>query len=270
VRLWPPAEHSYARESMVMSGLLEVVVLHPADAERAEAGGAQRLELTSSLTDGMSPAPALVGQVRRATRLPIRVLLRLRPGYGTDGAEVARLKGLLSSYREIGADGAVLGFLNGHTEVDTGVVTEIVGEYADLRWTFNRAVDACFSSNRAWRDLRVLPGLDQVLTAGSARGVSEGLDDLVARAAADEFARTVIMAGGGLQPEHVPWLARAGVRAFQIGVAARPLASAKAYVDPALVRSWRNLIDHACALSSLRAAPPASTSSASTAPLGGR
>jgi copper homeostasis protein len=228
-----------------MTGLLEVVVLHPADAERAEAGGAQRLELTSSLTDGMSPEPALVGQVRRATSLPIRVVLRLRQGYGTDGAEAARLKGLLSSYRAVGADGVVLGFLNGHTEVDTSVVTEIISEHPDLRWTFDRAVDACISSNRAWRDLRELPGLDQVLTAGSARGGSEGLDDLVARARADEFARKVIMAGGGLLPEHVPWLVRAGVRAFQISTAARPLGSEKAYVDPGLVRTWRTLIDHA-------------------------
>jgi copper homeostasis protein len=53
------------------------------------------------------------------------------------------------------------------------------------------------------------------------------------------------MAGGGLLPEHVPWLARGGVRAFQIDTAARPLGSAKAYVDPGLVRTWRVLIDHA-------------------------
>lgn len=227
-----------------MTGLLEVVVLHAADAERAEAGGADRLELTSSLTDGLSPEPALVGPVRRATSLPIRVVLRLRQGYTTDGAEVARLKGLLSSYRAVGADGVVLGFLNGHSEVDTNVVTEIVGEHLDLPWTFHRAVDACISSSRAWRDLRMLPGLDQVLTAGSARSVSEGLDDLVARAQADGFARRVMMAGGGLLAEHVPWLARAGLRAFQIGAAARPLGSVKAYVDPGLVRTWRNLIDH--------------------------
>jgi len=227
-----------------VNGLLEVLVLHPADAERAEAGGAHRLEVASSLIDGMSPEPALVGQVRRATSLPIRVMLRLRPGYGTDGAEVARLKGLLSSYRAVGADGVVLGFLNAHTEVDTSVVAEIISGHSDLRWTFHRAVDACISSNRAWRDLRGLPGLDQVLTAGSARGVSEGLDDLVARARGDEFARAVIMAGGGLLPEHVPWLVRAGIRAFHISAAARPLESTKAFVDPGLVRTWRTLIDH--------------------------
>jgi copper homeostasis protein len=227
------------------SGLLEVVVLQASDAERAEAGGADRLQLTSSLVDGLSPEPALVGQVRRATGLPIRVMLRLRRGYTTDGGEVARLKSLLDSYLATGADGVVLGFLNGHTEVDADVVTEILRGHPEVSWTFHRAVDACISSNRAWRDLRSLPGLDQVLTAGSARSVSEGLDDLVVRAQGDRFARTVIMAGGGLLPEHVPWLARAGIRAFQIGAAARPLGSPKAYVDPGLVRTWRSLIDHA-------------------------
>ena len=252
-----------------MNGLLEVVVLHAADAERAEAGGADRLELTASLTDRLSPEPAMVGQVRRATSLPIRVMLRLRHGYSTDGAEVVRLRSLLSSYRSVGADGVVLGFLNGHTEVDAAVVTEILSEHPEVRWTFHRAVDACISSNRAWRDLRALPGLDQVLTAGSARGVHEGLDDLVARAEVDHFARKVIMAGGDLQPEHVPWLARAGVRAFQIDTAARPLGSAKAYVDPGLVRTWRSLIDHSCTLSQPKRALRISATSTRAAPLGG-
>lgn len=228
-----------------MSGLLEVIALHAADAERAEEGGADRLELLGSLDyGGLSPAPALVGQVRRVTSLPIRVMLRLREGFGTDGGEVSRLRGLVSSYRSVGADGLVLGFLNAHTEVDAPVVRELVGQ-PDFGWTFHRAVDSCISTDRAWRTLVTLPGLDSVLTAGSARGVTEGLDDLVRRAAADSRARSLIMAGGGLQPEHVPWLARAGVRAFHIGASARPLGSYKAYVDAGLVRTWRTLIDDA-------------------------
>lgn len=234
-----------------MTGLLEVIVLHAADAERAEAGGADRLEVLGSLeAGGLSPEPALVGQVRRATSLPIRVMLRLREGYGTDGGEVSRLRGLAESYRGLGADGLVLGFLNGHTEVDADVVTEVLGLTEGVAepgfgWTFHRAVDSCISTDRAWRTLRRLPGLDQVLTAGSARGVAEGLDDLIARVRADPFARQVVMAGGGLQPEHVPWLARAGVRAFHIGSSARPLGSYRAYLDAELVRTWRTLIDDA-------------------------
>jgi copper homeostasis protein len=238
-----------------VSGLLEVVVTHGPDAQRAEAGGADRVSLLGDPLPGtdreagaLSPAPALVEQVRAATSLPVRPLLRLREGYGTDGGEVAHLHGLLSSYRSAGADGVVLGFLNALTEIDLEVVAELVGagdaDGDGLRWTFSRAVDSCISTDRAWRDLPYLPGLDAVATAGSARGVAEGLDELVARAGADPAARRVIMAAGGLSPEHVPWLARAGVGMFQVSTQVRPLGSWKAYVDADLVGTWRALLDN--------------------------
>ena len=234
-----------------MSGLLEVVVTHGPDAARAEAGGADRVSLVGDPLPGsereagaLSPAPALVEQVRAATSLPVRPLLRLREGYGTDGGEVARLHGLLSSYRSAGADGVVLGFLNALTEIDLEVVAELVATGDDVpRWTFSRAVDSCISTDRAWRELPYLPGLDAVATAGSARGVAEGLDELVARAERDPAARRLVMAAGGLNAEHVPWLARAGVGMFQVSTQVRPLGSWKAYVDADLVGTWRALLD---------------------------
>jgi copper homeostasis protein len=228
-----------------LSGLLEIVVRHAADAQRAEAGGATRLQVVGSLDfGGLSPEPALVAAIRRVTTLPLRPVVRLREGFSTDGGEAGRLRGLIDSYRAAGAEGVVLGFLNGHTEIDEPVILELLAD-CDLGWTFSRAVDACISSDRAWRTLRRLPGVDSVLTAGSARGVADGLDDLVQRAAADRFARSVMMAGGGLAPEHVPWLARAGIRAFHLASTARPGGSWKAYVDADLVRTWRSLIDDA-------------------------
>lgn len=226
-----------------MSGLLEVIALSPADAERAEAGGADRIELCGTLEEGgLSPAPALVAEVRRATSIQLRVMVRLRAGFSTDGGEAVRLRGLIASYRDAGADGMVLGFLNGLGEVDAEVVGALI-EDGDWPWTFHRAVDSVLDLDRAWQALRELPRLDQVLTAGSARGVEHGLDELLGRARMDPWAASVIMAGGGLRPEDVPWLARAGVRAFHIGSAARPGGSYKAYVDEGLVRSWRNLVD---------------------------
>jgi copper homeostasis protein len=190
----------------------------------------------------MSPTPQLVAQVRRATSIQVRVMVRLRAGYGTDGGEAIRLRGLMASYADAGADGMVLGFLNGLGEVDARLIEELIGD-GNWPWTFHRAVDACLEQERAWSVLPTLTRLDQVLTAGSARDVEHGLGDLVARAKADPWAASVIMAGGGLRPDHVPWLARAGVRAFHIGKPARPGGSYKAYVDTDLVRSWRNLID---------------------------
>jgi len=226
-----------------MPGLLEVIALHAADAQRAAEGGADRIELLGSRDDGgLSPEPALVAQVRRAVTIEVRVMLRLRTGFTTDGGEVARLKGLAAAYVDSGADGIVMGFLNGHSQVDREVCGAVLSD-GGWPWTFHRALDSAFDTDRAWQTLLRLPRLDQVLTAGSARGVTEGLDDLIARCAADPAVARLVMAGGGLLPEHVPWLAKAGVRSFHIGTPARPQASWKAYVDPGLVAAWRRLVD---------------------------
>lgn len=223
--------------------LLEVIALHAADAERAEAGGADRIELLGTMDDdGLSPEPRNVDKTRRATSIQIRPMVRLRAGFGTDGGEVTRLKGLIAAYQDAGADGVVLGFLNGVNRVDLEVVGELVGD-GSFPWTFHRAIDHCLDTDQAWRDVRTLPGLTQVLTAGSVRGVEQGLEGLLRRAKSDPEAAKLVMAGGGLRPEHVPWLVRAGVRAFHIGSPARPGGSFKAYVDSELVDSWRDLID---------------------------
>ncbi len=223
--------------------MLEVIALHAADAERAEQGGADRIEFLGSMDDdGMSPEPLEVERARRRTSIQIRPIVRLRPGFSTDGGEAVRLRGLISAYLDAGADGVVMGFLNAHSDIDVHVATELVGA-SDVKWTFHRAMDHCLNRDRAWRDVVGLPGVDQVLTAGSVRDVEHGLDDLIARASGDSQVAKLTMAGGGLRAEHVPWLVHAGIRAFHIGSPARPGGSYKAYVDESLVRMWRGLID---------------------------
>lgn len=225
-----------------MSGLLEVIALHENDARRAEEGGADRIELLGTMDhDGLSPEPALVERVRATVGLQIRPMVRLREGFSTDGGEATRLKGLIRSYVDAGADGVVLGFLNGHNEVDVQVVEALVD--GSVPFTFHRAVDHALDYHRAWQVLPQLPGITQVLTAGSPRGVEEGLDNLTQACREEPAAAGLIMAGGGLRPEHVPWLVRAGVRAFHIGSPARPQGSFKAWVDAPLVHTWRTLID---------------------------
>lgn len=226
-----------------MSALLEVRVTHGADAHPAEDGGADRLEVVGELADGgMSPEPRVVAEIRRRSSLHLRPVVRLREGYGTDGGEVTRLRGLVSSYVDAGADGVELGFLNGLGEVDAEVLAALT-EGLGVPWTFSRAVDSVLDQAKAWRVLADRPGLDAVATAGSARNVEHGLDDLLARAKADPRAAALIMVSGGLLPEHVPWLLRAGVRQFHLDEQARPLGSWKTYVDAGLVRSWRTLLD---------------------------
>lgn len=225
-------------------------MLHPRDATGADEGGADRLFLTNGIgTGGMSPEPAAVSAVCRESELPVRVMLRLNESLTTTGGELGRLVGLAEEYVAVGAQGVAFGFLNSDLEIDVEVCEHLADRLAGVPWTFHRAFDSALSTDRAWRQVRRLSGLDAVLSAGSSRGLETGLDELTSRASADDDVARLMMAGGGLRPEHVPWLVRARVRQFQVGSGARPGGSwSKAYVDAGHVRSWRMLLDDAVAL----------------------
>lgn len=227
--------------------LLEVVVLHPRDVPGADEGGADRLFAVADVeSGGLSPEPATVSAICRETEVPVRVMLRLNEGLTTTGGELSRLVGLGEDYLSVGAQGLSFGFLDGDLEVDLEVCGYLADRLPEVPWTFHRAIDSALSTTRAWRQVSGLPGLDAVLSAGSVRGLAAGCDELVDRAAADDDVARLLMAGGGLRPEHVPWLVRAGVRQFHVGSTVRPGGSwTKAYVDPGHVRSWRMLLDDA-------------------------
>jgi copper homeostasis protein len=228
--------------------LLEIIALGPGDAVGAQEGGADRLEVVADMdSDGLTPDVDTVRDLKRECDLPLRVMLRANDGFSTSGSELTRLQGAAHQLAEAGADGFVLGFLGPTVEIDVDATLALADEFGNLPWTFHRAVDHALDYDRAWLRLKMMPRLDTVLTAGSARGVGAGLDDLCRRAADDAEVAALMMAGGGLVADHVPWLARAGVRKFHVGTRVRPGGSWKAYVDASMVRSWRTLVDDAVA-----------------------
>lgn len=223
---------------------LDVVITRGRDAAPAQAGGADRL-LLSALPEGApglghrSPEPALLSSVVRETDLPVWVVLR------QDELPFHRLVTLGATYLELGAAGLAFGFLDRDLEVDGASCAEVSRELGDAGWLFD-GFDATLDPRTAWRDVRHLPGLDGVVTAGSSRGLAHGAEELIGRLRADPDLARLVVAGGGLTPELVPWLARAGVRRFAVGSSAREGGSwRRGSVDAERVRTWRMLLDDA-------------------------
>jgi copper homeostasis protein len=226
--------------------LLEVVAFHPRDVPGAHDGGADRVFVVAGPeSGGLSPEPGTVSAVCKETDLPVRAMLRLNDSYTTTGGELTRLVGLAESYLAVGAEGVAFGFLDSQLNVDVEVCRHLVDALDGVPWTFHRAIDASLETTHAWRQVRDLQGLDAVLSAGSARGLEAGHDELTDRAAADAHVARLLMAGGGLRGEHVPWLVRAGVRQFHVASSVRPGGSWKAHVEAGHVRAWRMLLDDA-------------------------
>jgi copper homeostasis protein len=235
-------------------GLLEVAVLHARDVPGCEQGGADRLSLSVGLAaelsvdgegDGLSPDLALAASVIRATELPVRVMLRLNESLTTTGGEFMRLVGLAEEYVSLGAEGVELGFLDADLQVDTETCVALAKSLPGVPWTFHRAFDRTLEPERAWRQVVGLPGLTAVRTGGSPQGLGHGYDDLLTMAQRDPEVARLVLPAGGLLPEHVPWLLRAGVGQLHVDVQVRPGATWRSYVDADFVRSWRLMLDDA-------------------------
>lgn len=228
--------------------LLEVTVLHARDVAGCHEGGADRLALeVPGASGGTSPDLAAAASVIRASDLPVRVMLRLNESFSTTGGEFMRLVGLAEEYVALGAEGVVFGFLDADLEVDVETCAALAAALPGVPWTFHRAIDHTLDATRSWRRVVNLLGLTSVRTAGSPQGLERGYDDLLALVDGSPDVARLAMPAGGLLPEHVPWLARAGVRQFHLGVQVRPGATYRSYVDGAFVRSWRSMLDDATA-----------------------
>jgi len=219
--------------------ILEVIALDAADARAARDGGADRIELVSDMRrQGLTPDLATFAAVRAAVDLPVRVMLRNQDGYALEHVE--ELRSAATALRRAGADQFVLGFLGPRGDVDVAATAAVLEAIDGCPWTFHRALDHVSDRTAAWHTLAGLPGLDQILTAGSPHGVSAGLATLQAEATRPTTRHfPEILAGGGLRKEHVAPLLAAGIRAFHSGAAVRAGSRWDAPVDPTLVANWR-------------------------------
>ncbi|WP_031522312.1 copper homeostasis protein CutC [Streptomyces sp. NRRL F-5123] len=226
--------------------IFEVIALGPDDAVSAQAGGADRLELVTDMAaDGLTPSRETFGAIRAAVDIPLRVMLRLTDGFSAGGTrQLDELCEAAQGLRAEGAEEFVLGFLDGSGAADLEAVHALVDVLDGCRWTFHRAIDRAADRDAVRLQLAGLPGLDTYLTAGSAKGVGDGMDVLCAEAArgGEPGYEPRLLVGGGLLLEHVPELRAAGLDGFHVGGAVRAGGWSGA-VDPSAVRTWREVLD---------------------------
>ena len=216
--------------------ILEVIALNARDAEAAQEGGAHRLELVADMaSDGLTPSIATFREVRAATDLPVRVMLRDATGFAP--GNLRQLRRQAWELREAGATEFVLGFLDAEGEIDEGVTLNLAAELTGCAWTFHRALDNSADIFRSWAAVQTL-GCDTVLAAGSPKGVEDGVENLKKLVTQ---APPALLVGGGLQQRHVAELLAAGVTGFHVGSAVRP-GGWDSPVDAASVREWVTLL----------------------------
>src|SRR5690348_6437342 len=125
-----------------MKKLLEVIVTSRAEAQAAERGGADRLELLRDLhAGGLSPSAGTVSDVVLGVSIPVRVMLRETADFSAGNrAGVAALAARANEFRGAGARAFVLGFVKDGL-VDEDSLQRILHELPGCHVTFHRAIE---------------------------------------------------------------------------------------------------------------------------------
>jgi len=200
---------------------LEICVDSVESAMAAEAGGAQRVELCSALSEGgLTPSAGLMRAVRSRVSVGVFAMIRPRGGdfyYSED--EFAIMREDIACAAKLGVSGVVLGLLTKDGEVDVERTAELVSLAQPMQVTFHRALDMARDLDTALEDV-VRTGAHRVLTSGGAQNAMLGSVRAAAlvKAAKD---RIGVMVCGNVRQENVQQIAqRTGAREFHAALRA--------------------------------------------------
>ena len=183
----------------------------------AEEGGATRVELCQNLViGGTTPGPKFFEEVRRHSKIRIHALIRPRFGdFCYTDYEYAVIREEVKMYRELGAEGVVIGILKPDGTLNMEQMEGLMEEAKGMSVTLHRAFDVCADPFAALEDAVKLR-IDTILTSGQRNNCLEGaelLRELEKRSAGGIY----IQAGGGVNAEVIERLVpAAGIRAWHM------------------------------------------------------
>ena len=159
--------------------LLEICCGSADDVMEAAAGGADRVELNSSLfLGGLTPTVGTLRVVKRNVKIPVMAMVRPRAGgFCYTAAEFETALEDARVLLENGADGLVFGFLHEDGTVDEDRTRQMVKAAQGLPCVFHRALDVVPDWKRALDQLIGL-GITRVLTSGQRSDVFFALDTI--------------------------------------------------------------------------------------------
>ena len=186
---------------------LEICVDSVESAINAQRGGATRLELCSNLIiGGTTPTKSLFEEVRKNVNIPINILIRPRFGdFLYSDYEVNIIRNEIKMFKELGADGIVVGILTKNGEIDLYNMKKFIDEAQGTPITFHRAFDVCKNPIEAFYQLHEL-GIQNILTSGQAQNCLKGkklLKELVGLSNKNNKSKTEILVGAGLNMENI-------------------------------------------------------------------
>ncbi|RPH02861.1 MAG: copper homeostasis protein CutC [bacterium TMED144] len=150
------------------------------DAINVEKNGADQIELCSRLDlDGLTPSKKLILQTIRAVSVPIKVMIRSRPGDFTYNQD--DINTMLDSIRfclKNGINDIAFGALNSKRKIDEKNINQIISRYKELNITFHKAIDLVDNQIDEIKKLLKFNQIKAILTSGGQKNAIEGQENI--------------------------------------------------------------------------------------------
>lgn len=182
---------------------LEVCVDSVESALAAKRGGADRLELCSNLIiGGTTPTSALFEEIRNISDIRTHVLIRPRFGdFCYSDYEFRVIVKEVRKFRELGAEGVVIGILKPDGTLDMKRMKQLMEEAGDMSVTLHRAFDVCADPFEAMEQAKEM-GIHTILTSGQKNHCLEG-KDIIKELVQRENGQVTIQVGAGVDADTI-------------------------------------------------------------------
>lgn len=150
------------------------------DAISVEKNGADQIELCSRLDlDGLTPSKKLILQTIRKVSIPIKVMIRSRPGNFTySHNDVNTMLDSIEFCQKNGVNGIAFGALNSNRKIDEKILNQIVSKYTGLNITFHKAIDLVDNQINEIQKLLKFNQIKAVLTSGGQKNAVDGQENI--------------------------------------------------------------------------------------------
>lgn len=188
--------------------LIEIATTDYETTRLAVEGGAHRIELCASLSEGgITPSYGTIRQCRESFSVSLYPIIRPRGGdFLYTEQEFAIMQQDVLSCKALQCEGVVIGLLQKEGTIDLIRTEKLIELAYPMGVTFHRAFDRCVDPEQALEQLIAI-GCERILTSGQQPTAPEGTA-LIARLQELAADRIVIMPGSGVRPENVVSLAK--------------------------------------------------------------
>src|ERR1700721_3776569 len=158
-----------ALRALAVSPKLEICVETLDNAQIADRGGANRIQLCGELAGGgVPPSLGLLEQVVSSITIPVHCMIRPRGGdFLYNAGEFRAMECDIELAKNAGAAGVVLGIVTSRGELDVAATRHLIDAARPMRGAFHRAFDVTRDLDAALEAV-IAAGTDILLTSGGA------------------------------------------------------------------------------------------------------